>query len=314
MSFTDVERAIKDAVDVTPPLVFQAKAYLVSHVSGYTGQMIDLFSAEMGGTFVQPVVIHPSADQDAVIRDVARWLSCQAAAREAVWGLIGSGVLIPRSGAMNEPELSVQWTTVVPGSGGTSSGWSFGKAIPVPDRVSLSVAGSTHLTDGDLFLHSLDVLDLDPQVSESLREAVTCFRHDLYVPAQVMLGRALEGCWTVLGEVLVAAAPGETAAQVFGKQLAKGLHLAQLPSRVTSLYTNVAYAGVAKSSGVSQSDLSTILLWTDTLRQSRNAVHHANNSTLGATWETTAALLMGAVPNIRALYAVIKAAETTARV
>ncbi len=311
MSYTDVELAIKSAVEVTPALVFQAKAYLVSHASGYSGQMIDLFSAEMGGAFVQPVVVHPSVDQDAVVRSVARWLSCQSAAREAVWALIGAGVLIPRSGAMNEPELSVQWTTVVPGSGGTSSGWSFGKAIPVPDQVSLSVACSTPLTDGDLFMHRLNVLDIDPQVSESLREAVTCFRHDLYVPAQVMLGRALEGCWTILGEALVAAAPGETAAQGLGKQLAKGLHLAQLLERVTSLYTNVAYAGVVKSSGVSQSDLSTIRLWTDTLRQSRNAVHHAHDSTLRATWETTAALLMGAVPNIRALYAVIKTTKTT---
>jgi hypothetical protein len=311
MSYTDIEQAIKGAVEVTPALVFQAKAYLVSHTSGYTGPMIDLFAAEMGGTFVQPVVVHPSADQDAVVRSVARWLSCQSAAREAVWALIGAGVLIPRSGAMNEPELSVSWTTVVSGSSGTSSGWRFGKAIPVPDQVSLSVAGSTPLTDGDLFLSSLNVVDVDPQVSESLREAVTCFRHDLFVPAQVMLGRAMEGCWTILGEALVAAAPQETAAQGLGRQLAKGLHFAQLPERVVALYTNLVYDDLAKASYVTSSNLHDIALWTDALRQSRNAVHHANDSTLRATWETTAALLMGTVPNVRALYAIMQTARTT---
>jgi len=140
---------------------------------------------------------------------------------------------------------------------------------------------------------------------------VTCFRHDLFVPAQVMLGRAMEGCWTILGEALVAAAPQETAAQGLSRQLAKGLHFAQLPEKVVALYTNVVYADLAKASGVTSSNLHDIALWTDTLRQSRNAVHHANDSTLRATWETTAALLMGTVPNVRAIYAIMRAARTS---
>jgi hypothetical protein len=308
----EIEHAVTGAVAVTPSLVFQAKAYLVAHASGNTTQMVDAFVAEMGATLIQPVVIHPSADHDAIVRAVARWISCQTAAREAVWALIGSGALVPRSDRMDQPGLDVQWSTVVPGSGGSSSGWRFGDAIPIPALVSLASAGATHLTDGDLYLASLDLPDLDDKVAESLREAVACFRHDLFTPAQVMLGRAAEGCWTLLGEALVLAAPGETAAQAVGRELGRGLHFAHLPERVATLYTNSAYAGVVAASGVSHADLRGIRVWTDALREARNAVHHAADAPLPATWETTAVLLMGAVPNLRGLWVATAAARLRA--
>lgn len=312
MNAPEIEQAVRSAIAVTPSLVFQAKAYLVAHASGHTTQMVDGFVAEMGATLIQPVVIHPSADYNAVVRAVARWLSCQTAAREAVWALIGSGALVPRSDRMDQPGLDVQWTTVVPGSGGSSSGWRFGDAIPIPARVSLASAGATHLTDGDLYLASLDLPDLDSKVAESLREAVACFRHDLFTPAQVMLGRAAEGCWTLLGEALVLAAPGETAAQAVGRELGRGLHFAHLPERVATLYTNTAYAGVVAAGGVSHADLRGIRVWTEALREARNAVHHATDAPLPATWETTAVLLMGALPNLRGLWAATAAARLRA--
>ena len=312
MNHDEIEQAIRSAVAVTPALVFQAKAYLVAHASGDTAQMVDAFVAAMGATLTQPVVIHGSTDHDGVVRDVARWLSHQTAAREAVWSLIGTGALVPRSDRIEQPEFQVAWTTVVPGSSGSSSGWRFGDTIPVPARVSLSAAGATRLTDGDLYLVGLDLPDLDSKVAESLREAVTCFRHDLFTPSQVMLGRATEGCWTLLGEALVAAAPSETAAKAVGRELTKGLHFAQLPDRVCSLYTNTVYSGVVAASGVTHADLRGIRIWTEALREARNAVHHAADAPLPATWETTAVLLMGAVPNLRGLWVATEAARRTA--
>ena len=312
MDAGEIEHAVRGAVAVQPSLVFQAKAYLVAHVSGYTTQMVDAFVAEMGATLIQPVVIHRSADHNAVVRAVARWLSCQTAAREAVWALIGSGALVPQSDRMEQPQLDVAWTTVVPGSGGSASGWRFGDAIPIPARVSLASAAVGHLTDGDLYLAGLDLPELDSKVAESLREAVACFRHDLFTPAQVMLGRAAEGCWTLLGEALVAAAPADTAAQAVGRDLARGIHFRHLPERVATLYTNTAYADVAAASKVSHADLRGVRVWTEALREARNAVHHAADAPLPATWETTAALLMGAVPNLRALWVATVAARSLA--
>lgn len=308
----EIEAAIRSKVEVTPALVLQAKAHLVTHASGDTPQMVNAFVNDLGAALISPVVIHAAADHEAVVADVARYLSCQQAAREAIWALIGAGTLVPRTGAMDGPDLGIAWTTVIPGSGGESSGWRFGQAIPVPASVSLASSGPTHLTDGDLFLATLALSDLDATIVESLRSAITCFRHDLYLPAQVMLGRAAEGAWTLLGEALVAAAPTESAAIALGRDLAKGIHFGRLPAQVTTLYTHAAYAAVVAGSAVSHRDLRNATVWTDALREARNAVHHGVEAPVPATWEATAALLMGTVPNIRSLWAVTLTARAAA--
>ncbi len=310
MNPDEIQAAIQRAVKVTPVLVFAAKAHLIANASGGTPQMIEAFVADIGATLPQPVVIDRSIEPAGVIHDVARWLACQVAAREAVWALIGAGALVPRSVDLEAADLNVAWTTVIPGSGGHSSGWHFGPAIPIPSQVSLPSSGATHLTDGDLFLATLDLPDVDPKISESLREAFTCFRHDLYTPAQVMLGRAAEGARILLGDALVAAAPTESAAISVGRDLKRGLHFARLPDRVVTLYTNAADARIVASSGVSHADLRGVLVWTEALREARNAVHHAIDAPLPATWETTATLLMGAVPSLRRLWAVTAATRS----
>lgn len=312
MTPDEIELAIRAQVEVTPALLLQAKAHLVAHASGRTQQMVDAFVVDMRAALADPVVIHPSTDHDAIARGVARWLSCQRAAREAVWALIGTGALVPVSDRLEQRSLRVGWTTVITGSGGSTSGWHFGESIAVPSEVALTTTGATHLTDGDLYLGSLNLPDLDVKIAESLREAVTCFRHDLYIPSQVMLGRAAEGAWTLLGEALVAAAPTETAAISVGKGLANGMPFARLPDRVSTLYTQAGYAHVVAASGVSHADLRGVLIWTEALREARNAVHHTVDAPLPATWETTAALLMGVIPNLRRLWAATTAARAHA--
>jgi len=288
---------------VTPALVFQAKAYLIAHAPGRTSELNAGFVADLGAGLISPIVIHASADHAAVVRDVASWLACQVAVGEAVWALGGAGALVPRSPGSDAPDLRIAWTTVIPGSGGDSSGWNFDAfAIPVPAVVALPSSGATQLTDGDLYLRTLDLADLDQTIAESLRSAVACFRSDLYLPAQIMLGRAAEGAWTLLGEALVAAGPTEPAAVSVGRDLARGIHFARLPERVANLYTHAAYAGVVATSGVRVADLRGALNWTEALREARNAVHHGTAAPVLATWETTAVLLMGAVPTLRVLW------------
>jgi hypothetical protein len=312
MNDDEFKRAIEAAVDVSPSLVFQAKAHLVAHASGYGDQMVAAFVDHMGSTLIQPVVIHQSADPRAVVAAVARWLSCQRAAREAIWALIGSGAVVPLTAQMDDPSLHVGWTTVVPGSGGSSSGWDFGRAIPVPSRLSLGSAGPTHLTDGDLFLATLDLPGLDERVAGSLHAAVACFRHDLYLPAQVMLGRAAEGCWIVLAHALIEAVPATTEASKMRALLDERAGFARLLSAAVDLYAHAAVKPIRKAADVSLDRLQETRVWTDAVREARNAVHPATDAPLPATWETTAALLMGAVPNVRRLWVVAEAARAAA--
>ena len=174
----------------------------------------------------------------------------------------------------------------------------------------MPTSGTTHLTDGDLYLRSLDVPGLDESIAESLRTAVACFRADLYLPAQVMLARAAEGAWTLLGEALVAHASTETAAQAVGRDLERGLHFKNLADRVAVLYSHSAYAEVVLASGIRPAALRDTQVWTEALREARNAVHHDVDAPLPATWETMAALLMGAVPNLRRLLTLMEAAKS----
>lgn len=306
MTPQEVERAIVDAVSVTPTLLSLAKMHLMAGNETRTNLMVRSFIVSQDALVDQPVQIGAAADQGGVVRQVARYLSCDRAAREAIWALIGSGSLVPNSERLEAGDLGVSWTTVGPG-GGMSSGWGFGPAIAVPAQVLVASSAVTHLTDGDLFLTTLALPGLDEGIAESLRDAVRCFRQDLYLPAHVMLGRAVEGAWTLVGEALVAAAPTETAAVSLGEALARGIHFARLPERVSALYTHQAYAAVVHASGVSHADLRGVIVWTEALRLARNAVHHAVDAPLPATWETTAALFMGAVPNLRALWAIREA-------
>lgn len=313
MNSTEIRAAIEDAVEVTPALVLQAKAHIVASAPGRTTTLMTSFAAAMRATVTGPVLIHHSIDPAGIIESVSRWLACHVAAGEAVWALVGAGALVPRSAGSDAPRLDLAWTTLIPGSGGESSDWNFEQfAIPVPTEVALPSSGATHLTDGDLYLRSLDTTDLDASITESLRTAVACFRFDLYLPSQVMLARAAEGAWTLLGEALVNAAPTESAAKAVGRDLERGLHFKNLAERVAVLYTHAAYAPVVTASGVRPADLRDTQVWTEALREARNAVHHDADAPLPATWETTAALLMGAVPNLRRLLAVTSAARAVA--
>jgi hypothetical protein len=89
-------------------------------------------------------------------------------------------------------------------SGGQSSGWTFDQlTMGVPRRLARAISWSTNpyrpLSDPDLYLRELGVVNLHPLVEESLQEAVTCFRHDLYAPCLAMLTRSVEGEWTEMG-------------------------------------------------------------------------------------------------------------------
>jgi len=233
---------------------------------------------------------------------------------EAVWGLIGTGVIVPRSGGTTVPPMHVGWTTVIPGSGGSSSGWNFEDlAVPLPDRFSLApsrAALPTHLTDGDLYLATLNE-EVHPLVAEAIRDAVRRLRADLYLPALAMLAKAAEGLWALFAAGLAAAASGEPAAARLGREVEGGrLHFAQLVDKTTSLYARQdLYGSIAHASGASLDEVRRVREWTEVVRDSRNVLHFTAATPVPNTYEKTAALFLGAVPNFRLLLAATRAAR-----
>lgn len=309
----DMENLIRQAVDVDPQLVLLAKVFLSRGLSGDASTVTDAFLAHVDAGLATPVLVHASVPAETTIAQVARHLSAKLALAEAVWALIGAGLLVPRAEQLHTPDMRIAWTTVVPGSGGESSGWDFGElAVPMPRQFAPAPSFASrprYLTDGDLYVQTLGV-PVHPMVEEALRDAVRCFRADLYLPAVTMLGRAAEGLWLLLGDALVTAG-GEAAAAVrFGRMLDR-LRFAKLVDEITSLYEHQdLFADLATASGVSLEDLRQVRLWTHEVRDSRNVVHFSASTPVPNTYEKVAALLLGAVPNFRALVRLADAAAS----
>lgn len=304
---TDLRDSILAAVVVDHATIAAAKAYLRGAGSSDTDSILRGFAEHViGGPLEQPVIVHPSRDLDAATARVARWIAAQRALAAALWALIGSGDLVPVGAFSEGRAIFVSWTTVIPGSGGDSSGWNFGGLPVLPQGVEPTRGLPA---DPDLYLRDLGEFNLDATVVESLRQAVACFRADLFLPAQVMLGRAIEGAWITTGVALARSPVAPAHAAKVGDELEAGsVPLVKIPGRVRSLATDLAYAPFLKAAGVTREDLERADVWTDVLRRARNAVHHGAEAAPAATWETTTALLMGIGAHLRVLNALATAA------
>jgi hypothetical protein len=311
-----VEQEIRARIAVGAQLLLLAKVSLTEHCTGEMQSQVDAFVASLDARHANPVVIHPTADVEAAIAGVAKNMSAKIALGEALWALIGAGILVPRAGN-GSPRMDVAWTTVIPGSGGSSSGWNFEDlAVPMPGRFSLApsrAAVPTHLTDGDLYLATFEEA-VHPLVDEVIRDAVRCLRADLYLPALAMLGKAAEGIWTLCAAALAAAAPNDPGAAKLGRDLESGTtHFANLLKRTADLYTRQDLFGeIAKASGASLDEVRSAREWTEVVRDSRNVVHFTVATPVPNTYEKAAALFLGAVPNLRVLLSATRAAAAQA--
>lgn len=228
MNESEAKKLILERTIVTSQQVVVAKA-IVLRACQKTSSSDDLIAAVLeANSIIMPkqVVIHPSVDPVPALMAAGDALSWSLAAKEAIWSLIHSDYLIPMAG-LHEPTPSIGWTTVIPGSGGTSCGWTFEElTIPVPNRVrrSPSSIGSNDrfLAEPDLYLHTLGIPNMHAEVASAFREAVKCFRHELFTAALTMLGKASEGAWLELGGI---------AAHVCAKQSAINLQQAASSAR-----------------------------------------------------------------------------------
>ena len=312
MTEQQIRMAILKAVAVTRQKILIAKAFMLKQFQADTTALLNQFLASVEARTPEKVVIHPSVDADAAVKTVAESFSWRLAFGEAVLQLIHAGVLLDAGNSTIGVVPHVAWTTVIPGSGGTSSGWHFDElAVNVPQRVSIAPSQRTGeyqpLSDPDLFMKELMIPDLNPVIESALREAVRCFRHDLYVAALAMLGKASEGAWIELGVALASAIPSapkfdqskvkegfEDPFVGIGKKILDALRLYEDPRFPDAL---------RKESGVRIQDLRNAVIWADAVRESRNSIHYGAEPLMTNCYEKVAALLIGAIPNFKLLTA-----------
>lgn len=310
ISQDSTRQMVDSAIAVDWMKIAIAKSYILANLQESVPNLIDGFLREQGFPEPPTVVINESVDLASQVQRAAEYVALRLAACEALWGLIYAGILVRKdSGSLWDPPINIQWTTIVGKSGGMSSGWSF-ETCRVPNFVTLSPSarytGIGPLSDSDLYLRDIGVPDMHTEVVESLRSAVQCFHTELYLPAIVMLARAIEGAWIEFGRALVDATPpqagkdGVSFAQVMSEpeiSLARLIEAARLYYGRKDLWNDVW-----KRSGMHGFHIDGAATWSDHVRARRNVVHYNSTETFPYTYETVGPLLLAATQYLRVIY------------
>jgi hypothetical protein len=234
---------------------------------------------------------------------------------EAIWSLISNNFFIPASTHHFIYDTSVAWTTVIPGSSGQSSSWQLNQFdIPVPGKIIMKPSGikpsEQPISDPDFYLKELGIENIDPDVESSLRESVQCFKHELFLGCLALLGRASEGAWIELGKSLsiIISEKEEKKGEKFKLKMedqfigiAKKMYLVLKTYEQKGIFQNIY-----KSTGYRPAELKSCIVWSDAVRESRNSIHYGAKPAMSNTYEKVAALLIGAVPNLKIIYSILE--------
>lgn len=296
-------------------MVTYAKAYFVENFQNDSKNLINDLLHNVEAIMPTQIVIHPSVNTEEMISHAAKSISWRMAGCEAIWGLISNNCFIPASDSHFTENTSISWTTVVPGSGGNSSGWDFDQFyIPVPSKVLMRPSGINSseqpLSDPDLYLHELGVEGLSADVESSLRESVHCFRHEIFLGCLALLGRASEGAWIELGKAMAEMIPDGS--PVRGDKLKESMEdqflgIGKKINLVLKAYEQRdVFRNIYEASGYKPVELKSCVVWSDAVRESRNSIHYGAEPAMSNSYEKVAALLIGAVPNLKMIYSIIR--------
>jgi len=321
MNSKEIENAISKGVSVSRQDVMLAKSFILSHFNRDSLEMLRRFLEHVEVKKLTEFVIHGSVPAEPQIKQVTDSFRWQLAFAEGVWGLLGAGLLLPCARDSRVIEARQAWTTVVPGTGGMSSGWHFAEfdvAIPAFFRLAPTISDPKKLalSDADLFIHELGTVEMAPDVEQALRQAVECFRNDLYLPCLVMLGMASEGAWVELGMSLLRVDPNHPSFTAEARKKIRDALSSPYTSvlakmeKVVELYNRRdIYENVVKRCGQNQRRLNEVFNWSNVIRDSRNAIHYGSETAVRNSYEKVAALLLGAAQYLQILSLIKKGAE-----
>jgi hypothetical protein len=321
MSPDDAVREINRQIEVRPSMVMIAKAIMAASAgdSSSSDNLIDEVLGRNDARLVTPVPIYDSGDTLRICKGVATWISWTLAASEAIWGLIGTGVFFP-SPEHSQPRIrTIGWTTAPPGGSGMSAGWQQFEArnISVPNRITRAPsygANSSVLSDPDLYMATLSNLPIHQEVTNALREAVLCFRHELYSAAVAMLGKASEGAWIELGESLLQALDEEDTHHFENQRNVLNNSSAGTPQKieaVTRIFARQDFLGwISETTGIRPKELGPVVQWSNVVRDARNTVHFGVAASTSNDYEKVAVLFLSAVSNLKVIYTLIACART----
>jgi hypothetical protein len=314
----EVKERIEKEVVVTRHEIALAKAFLcrLSGDSIYESQQLITKFTNMEGYQLPPkFLLHPTADIEQQLQKVIGYFKCYLAMVEAMWGLIYQGRFLA-FGVTRGLGQNLEWTTIIPGSGGHSGGWDFPSFnVELPREITVAPSYrytcSQFLTDPDIFTMEAGLNDADVEVVEALQDAITCYRHDLYRATATMLGKAMEGAWIELGWTLANTLPESSSKK--GKYLSRvrgeNVSIASKIDTVKELYSTEAFFDeLRKASGIHPNELNGAIIWSNAVREARNAIHFGVRPAPPNTYEKVGILLIAGANSLKMLYHIKKEA------
>jgi hypothetical protein len=318
----EVFNQINSSVSVTRPQIVAAKEFILKELrnnkSFFSNSVLQKFLVSVDATAIEKIIVNPFVDSTSTIRQAIQNISWRLAFSEAIWAIIHNNIALLLDGAIGTEEPKISWTTVIPGSGGTSSGWSFPLwTYSIPNHVTLASSqlnnSQDYLIDPDLYLKNFNLENLQMDVKEALKDSILCFRSELYTPCLAMLAKAVEGAWVELGLALLGSVD-ESKQQKLKKQsdvfTSEFSSIAKIIKTVLELYEKQdLFAELGRESKVKLEDLRNAVIWADCVRESRNVVHYGNQPSIPNDFEKVVALLLGAPDHFKKIYKLMEVAK-----
>lgn len=312
MNEHEAEAEIRSRTNVTNQIVTFAKAFLynLDGIGPYNpSHLIQEFAKNQGYGLPEKVVLHPNVDPYPSIEQTAGYARCTMALAEAMWVLIYSGYFWYFS-PIERGRIDQQWTTVVPGGGGTTSGWTFNDlSYDLPRELwktpSHRADKSEILTDPDIFLNKAHIQNANEEVIEAIGDAILCFKHGLYRAAVTMLGKAMEGAWIEMGcSITEASLQGiERKERIIQRLQDDSVSVPAKVKQILDVYKNRDLCGdIIKETEISPSSMEGIVVWSNVLREARNAIHFGVKPTIPNSYEKVSVLLIDGAKNFSLMY------------
>jgi hypothetical protein len=317
----EVYSQINKCISVTHLQIVVAKEFILSQFNVdenlQTNAILQKFLVSVDAIAPEKVIIHQSIDSASTIKQVIQNISWRLAFSEAIWALVHTNFLIPLDGAIYTDEPSVSWTSVIQGGSGMSSGWNFKNCIysfPIRLKAAWSQShNNTYLNDPDIYLRKLNIENIHDDVEVALKDAILCFKAELYTPCLAMLTKAVEGSWVELGLALIKSR-SEDQQQRLKKQFdilsSDFSSIAKIIRTVLDIYEKQdMFEDLSKKSKIKLEDLRNAVTWADCVRESRNVVHYGMKPILPNNFEIVATLLLAAPAHFKLVYKLITTAS-----
>jgi len=308
-TFDKIRQQIKSKINVSRQDIALAKDFILKNFNPDPITLFNNFIEKLAVVQVESINPDDEVTLEPQIKQAAVHMSWRLAFSEAIWGLIGQGLLIPEHYNLIPFQVHMGYKSSR-GSGGLGvDGYQI--SIPQSIRLAPSVVNErkTSLYDPDLFIFDICIPGLHSEIEESIRLAVKCFQQELLLPCLTMLARASEGTWIEMGLSLLNSELAQTgiARKVLLKKkerlLGSDISITAKMDIVTKLYEMDVFSQIHHLCN-SPKFIKKVLIWSLELRDYRNAIHYERDSTSRITYDKVVTLLLAAGSNLKTLYTI----------